>query len=173
VSQVIFRDPTVSAGPTLTGTGNGTVTIDRLTHFTIAQDYTLTCIAKAPDTLFAVTGSLDGPVGIAVVGTQFYDEDLKIFFTIQQGSTAFEIGDIFEFSVINGTDLHQDNIDTYDELPQKNFGVGLKGAARGDHNLRYLDEAVAAYRYIQDLKYTAAVEGPSSVQVQYLTLFPP
>lgn len=172
MSQVIFRDPIVTAGPTSTGVGNGTVTIDRLTHFTVAQDYTLTCIAKTPDTLFAVTGSLDGPVGIAVVGTQFYDEDLKVFFTIQQGATPFEIGDIFEFTVDNGTDLHQDNIDTYDELPQKNFGVGLKGVARGDHNLRYLSTLINAYRYQQDLKFTAAVAGPSSVQVQYLNPVP-
>lgn len=174
MSQVIFRDPIVSAGPTSTGVGNGTVTIDRLTHFTVAQDYTLTCIAKSPDTLFAVTGSLDGPVGIAVVGTQFYDEDLKVFFTIQQGATPFEIGDIFEFSVINGTDLHQDNIDDYDELPQKNFGLGTKGTAQGDHNLRYLNTAIEAYRYIQDLRFQAVTAGSAgnSVQIQYFAPVP-
>jgi hypothetical protein len=174
MSQPIFKDPIVTAGPTLTGVGNGTVTIDRLTHFTIEQDYTLTCIAKTPDTLFAVTGSLDGPVGIAVVGSQFYDEDLKVFFTIQQGATPFEIGDIFEFSVTNGTDLHQDNIDDYDELPQKNFGEGTKGTMEGDHNLRYLDSDVAAYRYVQDLKYTSVAAGNAgnSIQIEYLAPVP-
>ncbi len=169
MSQTLFRDPIVSAGPTQTGVGNGTITIDRLTHFTVAQSYTLTCIAKSPDTLFAVTGSLDGPVGIANVGTQFYDEDLKVFFTIQQGATPFEIGDIFQFSVINGTDLNQDNIDDYDELPQKNFGVGVKGSATGDHNLRYLSANVPAYKYIRDLKYEAVISGSAgnSIQIQY------
>lgn len=176
MSQAIFKDPIVSVAPALAGgaVGNGTVTIDRLTHFTVAQTYTLTCIAKSPDTLFSVNGSLDGPVGIAIVGTQFYDLDLKIFLTLQQGSTAFEIGDTITFSVINGTDLDQDNIDEYDELPQKNFGTGVKGTEAGDHNLRYLSASLPAYRYIQDLYFQAVTAGAAgnSITIEYLDPVP-
>src|SRR4051812_32982534 len=136
MSQPLFRDPIVSSGPTRTGTGNGTLAVDKLTHFTVAQTYTVICIAKSPSTVFSVVGSLDGPVGLATAGIQFFDNDLKVFFTIAQGATAFEVGDQFVFAVINGTDLDQDNIDDYDELPQKNFGTGVKGTSSGDHNLR-------------------------------------
>lgn len=176
MSQQIFRDPIVSVAPALSvgSVGNGTVAINRLTHFTIAQQYTLTCIAKSPDTLFSVNGSLDGPVGIAIVGTQFFDQDLKVFLTITQGSTAFEIGDTITFSVINGTDLDQDNIDEYDELPQKNFGAGVKGTEAGDHSIRYLSTAIEAYRYIQDLLYTAIAVGSTgnSITVEYRVSVP-
>jgi hypothetical protein len=169
MAQPLLKDPIVSAGPTLTGVGNGTLAVDKLTHFTTAQSYTLTCIAKSPDTLFSVVGSLDGPIGIATVGIQFFDDDLKIFLTIQQGPTPFEVGDIFELTVVNGTDLHQDNIDDYDELSQKNFGLGVKGTLSGDHNVRYSDNNVSATLSFRDLKFTAAVPGAAGnlVQVQY------
>lgn len=175
MAQLFFLDPIVSVNPLTVGVGNGTLTVDKLTHFTITQTYTLTCIAKAPDTLFAVTGSLDGPVGIAVVATQFFDQDLKVFLTITQGATPFEIGDVITFSVINGTDLNQDNIDDYDEYPQKNFGLGTKGTGTGDHNLRFDDTALSAYRYIQDLKFEAVTAGSAgnNIQVQYLDPVPP
>lgn len=171
MSQPLFKDPIVSSAPALTGTGNGTLTVDRLTHFTVAQDYTATCIQKTPDTLLSIVGSLDGTIGIATVGTQFFDEDLKVFLTIQQGSTVFEVGDQFEFSVENGTDLNQANIDDYDELPQKNFGEGTLGVLKGDHNLRYSNTALAAYRYIQDLKYTAVTAGSAgnAITIEYTT----
>lgn len=174
MSQQRFKDPIVSAGPTLTGIGNGTLTVDRLTHFTTAQDYTFTCIAKSPDTLFSVVADLDGPIGIVKVGTQFFDEDLKIFLTIQQGATPFEVGDVFELSVINGTDLNQDNIDDYDEEPQKNFGQGVKGTMSGDHNIRFSDDDVNALLFLSDLKYTAAVAGEdgNDVQIEYLAPIP-
>jgi hypothetical protein len=174
MSQIVFKNPIVSAGPTLTGIGNGTLSVDRLTHFTIAQDYTLTCIVKSPDTLFSVVGSLDGSVGIATVGTQFFDEELKIFLTIQQGATVFEVGDQFTLTVENGTDLNQENIDDYDELPQKNFGAGTLGLAQGDHNLRYSNTALAAYRHIQELRFLADATGVggNAITVQFLQYAP-
>lgn len=170
MSQLIFTDPIVSAAPNRTGVGTGTVSIDRLTHFTVTQTYTLTCIAKSPDTLFSVAGSLDGNVGLAIVGTQFFDTDLKVFFTIQQGPIAFEVGDQFTFTVSNGTDLNQDNIDEYDESPQKNFGPGLRGTVRGDANIRYSDDDRQASRFIQGLKYVAqaAGVGGEAISIQYL-----
>lgn len=170
MSQIIFQDPIVSSGPTGTGTGNGTCTVDRLTHFTIAQTYTLTCIAKSPDTVFNVVGSLDGSVGVAIVGTQFFDEELKVFLTLAQGSTVFEVGDQFVFTTVNGTDLNQANIDSYDELAQKNFGVGVFGTAAGDHNIRYSNTSLAAFLYLQDLKFTAvtAGSGGNSITMQFL-----
>jgi hypothetical protein len=174
LAQPLFKDPIVSAGPTLTGVGDGTLAVDKLTHFTTAQTYTLTCIAKSPDTLFSVVGSLDGPVGIATVGSQFFDDDLKIFLTIQQGPTPFEVGDIFTVTVVNGTDLHQDNIDDYDEQPQKNFGLGVKGTLSGDHNLRFSEDDIAASLLLAGLKYVAVTPGEAGndLQIQYLDYLP-
>ncbi len=106
-----------------------------------------------------MAGSLDGAVGIATVGSSFYDEDLKVFLTIQQGSTVFEIGDQFTFEVDNGTDLNQENIDEYDELPQKNFGAGALGTYAGDHNLRYSDSDLYAYLLLQGLRLLAKTAG--------------
>lgn len=159
MSQPIFKNPIVSAGPTRTGTGSGTLTVDKLTHFTISQDYTATCIATSPDTVFSITGSLDGAIGIATVATQFFDNDLKVFLTIQQGSTPFIVGDQFVVSVTQGTDVTQENIDSYDELPQKNFGLGVKGFSRGDNNIRYSDNAIAADLFLQSLKLVAVTAG--------------
>lgn len=174
MSQPLFKDPIVSTPIVSTGVGNGSVSVDKLTHFTTAQTYTLTCIAKSPDTIFSVIGSLDGPVGLVTVGQQFFDEDLKIFLTITQGSTVFEVGDNFVFSVINGTDLNQDNIDDYDEIPQKNFGTGVKGTTSGDHNIRFSDDDIAAYLFFQDLKFTAVAAGPggNDIQIQYMDPVP-
>lgn len=170
MAQPLLKDPIVSSGPSLVGTGNGTLAIDRLTHFTTAQTYTLTCIGTSPNTVFSVVGSLDGPVGIATVGSQFFDDDLKIFLTIQQGATPFVVGDTFTVTVVNGTDLNQDNIDNYDELTQKNFGLGTKGSLSGDQNIRYSDAAVAASRTVGDLRYTADTAGPAgnNITLQYL-----
>lgn len=169
MAQPNFKDPIVSAGPTLTGTGDGTLSVDKLTHFTVAQTYTLTCIAVSPDTLFSVVGSVDGPVGIATAGTQFFDDDLKIFLTITQGPTPFIVGDFFTVSVINGTDLNQDNIDDYDEQPQKNFGTGVKGTLSGDHSIRYSDDNAFASLAIGELLFTAVADGEdgNDVQVEY------
>jgi hypothetical protein len=171
MAQRRFFDPVVSVAPNLVGTGNGTLSVDRLTHFTTAQTYTCTCISKSPDTIFSIVGSLDGAVGLAIVGQQFYDEDLKVFLTITQGSTPFEVGDVFTFSVINGTDLNQDNIDDYDEEPQKNFGTGTKGSMSGDDNIRFSETALPALLTLGDLRFTAVVPGAAgnNLQVQYLS----
>lgn len=166
MAQPLLKDPIVSAGPIRTGAGTGTLTVDKLTHFTTAQDYTLTCISTAPDSLFSVVGSLDGPVGIAKVGTQFFDDDLKIFLTIQQGPTLFIVGDKFDLTVENGSDLNQDNIDSYDELTQKNFGEGTKGSLSGDHNLRFSDTDINARLLIADLLFVATTAGDAGNDVQ-------
>lgn len=172
MSQRKFKDPIVSSGPTLVGVGNGTLNVQRLTHFTTAQTYTLTCIAKSPDTIFSVVGSLDGPVGLATVGSQFFDADLKIFLTITQGSTPFEVGDAFTVGVVNGTDLNQDNIDDYDEEPQKNFGIGNKGAMSGDHNVRFTDANQPAHATVQGVKLETVLAGASLLTFQLLDTLP-
>lgn len=171
MSQSTFSDPNVSVAVALTGTGNGTLTVDRLTHFSIAQAYTVTCIATSPDVLFSVVGSLDGAIGIATAGTQFFDDELKIFFTIANGGTAFIVGDYFTFTVAAGTDLNQTNIDAYDELPQKNFGAGTSGSSAGDHNVRYSNTSLASSLFLQDLKFTAvtAGSGGDAITVAYTT----
>lgn len=172
MSQNIFLDPFVSSAPALTpgAQGNGTLTVDKLSHFTVTQDYTAVCTAIDPFTVFTIVGSLDGPVGSAVVGTQFVDEDRKIFLTIEQGPNLFEIGDTFEFSVENGTDLTQENLDTYDELPQKNFGAGVVGENKGDHNIRFQNLALLADREIQDLTFTSKLAGAdgNGISIEYI-----
>jgi len=157
MSQDIFKNPYVSSSPVLTGPsiGNGTLTIDRLTHFTINQNYSAICTAIAPFTVFKIIGDLDGSVGVAVVGVAFNDQDLKLFATINQGPTLFEIGDTFEFSVAQGSDLTRENLDNYDELPQKNFGAGTTGSNSGDHNLRFTLNSIDASLSIGDLNFTS------------------
>jgi hypothetical protein len=162
VSQNIFKNASVNATPTLNvgAVGNGTLTIDRLSHFTITQSYSAICTAISPFAVFNIIGSLDGAVGVAVVGTQFTDPDNKIFITIQQGPSLFQIGDTFAFSVIQGTDLNQANLDAYDELPQKNFGSGQVGYNKGDHNVRFNTNPVSASKIIGDLEFAAVTPGP-------------
>lgn len=174
MSQIILKDPFVSAAPVRTGTGNGTVTVDLLTHFTLTQTYTLTCVSKSPDTVFSVVGSLDGPIGLATVGTQFFDDDLKIFLTLQQGSIVFEVGDQFVFTVHQGTDVSQGNIDTYDELPQKNFGAGTRGFEAGDNSLRFKGTLLKSYKYLYDLLFKAVTGGVAgnSITIEYADFVP-
>lgn len=162
MSQNIFRNPIVTSQPTLTpeSTGDGTLTVNRLTHFTVAQKYTVICTETDPMTVFKVISELDGPVGVALVSEEFSDQDLKIFFQIEQGPTAFIIGDTFELEVGNGTDLNQENLDTYDEQPQKNFGQGIVGQNRGDHNLRYNEvTGLVAKRRFGDLVLESKLAG--------------
>ena len=172
MSQSIFKNPYVLTPATLTGSsvGNGTLTIDKLTHFTINQQYTAVCTSTSPFTVFNIVGLLDGAVGVAVVGTQFHDEDLKLFLTIQQGPTLFAQGDTFNFEVAQGTDVTQQNIDAYDELPQKNFGPGPVGQNAGDHNIRLGLTPKAASKIIGDLTFNALLMGPSGndISIEYV-----
>ena len=172
MAQNIFRNPIIVSLPTLTieSVGNGTLTIDKLTHFTINQSYTVICTATQPFTVFKVIGALDGAIGTAIVGQQFYDQDLKVFFTINQGPVLFEIGDTFEYEVDSGTDINRENINLYDELPQKNFGLGISGSLSGDNNIRYSETGLPASRTIQDLNFTAKDSGPegNNISLQYL-----
>jgi hypothetical protein len=172
MSQPIFKNPYVLSPPVITGSsiGDGTLTIDRVTHFTINQKYTAICSAISPFTVFNIVGEFDGVVGVAVVGTQFKDEDLKIFLTIQQGPTLFQIGDTFEFEVAQGTDLNQQNLDLYDELPQKNFGLGQVGLLKGDNNIRFSSNPSKAFRAIQDLLFESKIFGPegNEVSIEYI-----
>lgn len=172
MSQNIFLDPTILSPPTLTpgSIGTGTLTIDKLSHYTINQSYTAVCTATDPFTVFDIIGDQDGPIGVAIVGTQFIDQDKKVFLTINQGPILFEVGDTFEFSVQQGTDVTQTNIDTYDELPQKNFGSGIIGQNAGDHNVRFNESAQLALREIQNLRFTSKVAGSdgNSISIEYL-----
>ncbi len=176
MSQNIFTDPFVSSPPVLTGgsVGNGTLTVDKLTHFTIDQDYTVVCTAVDPFTVFTIVGDKDGAIGVAVVGTPFIGQDLKIFLTIQQGPTLFDVGDTFNFSVTQGTDLNQSNIDSYDELPQKNFGPGVIATNAGNHNVRFSETAQLAFKNIQDLKFESKIAGAlgNAISIEYIQFTP-
>ncbi len=130
--QPVFFDPiVVSNVADLSNVGDGILTVTQLTHFTISQVYTVTCIQLVPNPTFAVVGSLDGSVGLATQGVSFVDQDIKFRFIITGGATPFAIGDKFTVTVQQGTDLNEANINTYDELPQKNFSED------NDDNLRY------------------------------------
>lgn len=173
MSQPVFKNPFVSAAPVLAGVGNGTLTVDRLTHFTITQTYTAICTAIAPFTVFKIIGSLDGPVAVAQVGVQCSDPDLKFFLTINQGPTLFAIGDTFTFTVTQGVDLNQENIDTYDALPQKNFSAGLPntvGQLAGDDNLRFRAIGMLAAAQIQNLKLVSKLldELGNDISIEYI-----
>lgn len=144
MAQPVFSDPQVISVVADPGnTGNGVLTITKLTHFTLTQEYVVTAIQSTPNPVFSVVGSIDGPVGLATENVEFKDEDLKIFFLITPGATGFEIGDFFTINVEQGTDLNQANIDTYDELPQKNFSDD------NDDNLRY-DDVEKTYSFNVD-----------------------
>lgn len=172
MSQALFKNPYVFSAPVLTGSsiGNGTLTIDKLTHFTVNQKYIVVCTATNPFTVFNVVGEFDGAVGVAVVGTPFYDIDLKVFLTIQQGPTLFAVGDTFNFEVKQGTDVNQQNLDAYDELPQKNFGTGVTGENKGDNNIRFSGIPVAAKKTIGDLLFQAINDGSegNQISIEYL-----
>lgn len=169
MSQAIFKNPYVSVLPGLAGVGNGTLTIDRLTHYTVGQQYQAICTGIAPFTVFNIVGSLDGPVGVAVVATQFSDPDLKVFLTINQGPVPFEVGDTFTFTVAAGTDVTEENFNTYDENPQKNFGPGVLGQHKGDENIRLTPGAMLAHILLQDIIYTSQLAGEQgdSVYIEY------
>jgi hypothetical protein len=172
MSQALFKNPYVVSPAALQGgaVGNGTLTVDKLTHFTIDQTYTVICTAIAPFTVFKVVGDVDGSVGVAQVGQQYVEQDHKVFFTIQQGSTLFEIGDTFEFEVAQGTDLNQENLDDYDHLPQKNFSEGNPGFNSGDDNLRFATAALLSRLRIQDLLFESVGTGEdgNDISVQYV-----
>ena len=172
MSQNIFFNASIKVAPTLSpdSIGNGTLTVNRLSHFTISQSYTVVCTAIDPFTVFNVVGSLDGAVGVAVVGQEFHDEDMKVFLTIQQGPTLFEIGDMFTFEVQQGTDVNQQNLDLFDELPQKNFGPGIVGSLKGDHNIRFNSSLNPASLVLQDLQFTSIVPGPigNLISIKYI-----
>lgn len=161
MSQNIFVNPYILNPPTLEAgsVGDGTLVVSKLTHFTIAQEYTIICTAVDPFTVFKVIGSLDGSVGVATVGEEFYDEDRKIFLTIQQGPTTFAIGDAFTLEVANGTDLNEENINLYDEKSQKNFGPGVIGEDAGDKNVRYTEDVTDAWIKLGDLKFDSVLSG--------------
>lgn len=161
MSQNLFVNASVKVAPALVGgsVGNGTLTIDKLTHFTINQVYSAVCTGIDPFTVFNIVGDKDGPVGVAIVGQQFVDSDIKIFLTINQGPNLFEVGDTFNFEVEQGTDLTQENLDAYDELPQKNFGTGIIGENKGNHNIRFFQNSQLASKTIQSLKFESKVAG--------------
>ena len=134
MSQTIFVDPSVVSNvPGAGNSGNGVVTLTLLSHFTVSQTYTITCIQTTPTAIFSVVGSLDGSVGLATQGLEFIDQDKKIGLIVTAGGVPFSIGDTFTVEVEQGTDVTQANLDLYDELPQKNFSAG------NDDSLRYSD----------------------------------
>lgn len=170
MSQSVLKNPFVSSDPILTGTGTGTLVVSRLTHFSTTTAYRATCISASPCT-FAITPDGESPIGVAVAGVEFFDPDLKIFLTIEQGLTPFIVGDYFDFEITAGTDLSQENLDSFEELPQKNFGAGVEGTLAGDHNLRFSNTSLYASLFLQDLKFTALTAGSTgdSLTIAYTT----
>lgn len=100
----IHGDPSIgltaaSAGsPSFTGTGNGTMgSVSVFSGVSVTETITATCIHAASNAgLFAVSGSLSGPLGNATVGVAFVAQSPQVIaFTIADGSTDFIVGDQF------------------------------------------------------------------------------
>lgn len=87
--------PASAASPVFTGTGNGTMTgVTVFSGFTQTETITAVCVtAVANGGVFAVSGSLSGPHGLATVGVGFAVNEIA--FTINDGTTDFIVGDQF------------------------------------------------------------------------------
>lgn len=86
--------------------GDGTVTgVAAFTGFTKTETITMTCVtAVANGGVFAVSGSISGPLGLATVGVGFVapvDEQV-IAFTINDGAVDFAVGDTFTIATTAG-----------------------------------------------------------------------
>lgn len=81
-------------GLSFTGTGNGTLTAYSGGPDSVAETFTITCTAIAPDSgTFEVVGSVSGNIGNATIGTPF--SSTKINFTINDGTVDFALNDVF------------------------------------------------------------------------------
>lgn len=88
--------------PTVVGTGNGTMT--GLTAGPAVQEgaYVLTCITEAANGgVFSVTAPDGTALPNATVGTPYVSDHLS--FTLNDGSTDFDAGDVFTVTVAAGT----------------------------------------------------------------------
>lgn len=92
---------------TQTGTGNGTLTLGGTYPSagtfpaTITETWTLTCTATATNGgTFSVVGSVSGAQANATVGTPY--ANTFVAFTINDGSTDFQLGDTFSFTTTVG-----------------------------------------------------------------------
>lgn len=101
---MIHGDPSIgvveasAATASYTGTGNGVISGLAAGSEAITETVTAECIAEASDAgIFEVSGSVSGPLGNAVVGVGFSSS--RVGFTINDGSTDFDVGDTFTISV--------------------------------------------------------------------------
>lgn len=89
------------AAPTVSGTGNGTMSIVRHDLSAKRGVYTITCnTAAANGGVFTVADPDGTDLGDATVGTEFVGGGVR--FTISDGSTDFIVGDVFTFTVAAG-----------------------------------------------------------------------
>lgn len=97
----IHGDPTIglvsasAAAPVFTGTGNGTLTgVSVYNGYTKTETITVKNVgAVVNGGNFSVTGSLSGPLGVAIVGVTFVSNEIS--FTINDGTTDFVLNDQF------------------------------------------------------------------------------
>lgn len=88
--------------PVYTGTGNGSLSAIETYPATITENWTVECIAAAPDGgAFSVVGSVSGALSDAVVGTPYVSAHLN--FTISDSSIDFIVGDKFTFTTTRGS----------------------------------------------------------------------
>lgn len=87
-----------ATAPTVSGTGNGTMSVPVINQgtSTVAETWTITATSA---TNFTVVGSVSGAKAAATVGTP-YDNGL-ISFTITAGGTAFVASDVFSVPVLS------------------------------------------------------------------------
>lgn len=87
--------------PTVTGTGNGTMTVVKPGKLAQVGDYTVTCTAAATDGgTFSVTAPDGTVLPSATVGTAYSSEHLD--FLINDGSTDFAVDDVFTVAITEG-----------------------------------------------------------------------
>ncbi len=99
----------IASTPYYNGVGNGSISSITVNQTTAkAEEWTLTATSN---TQFTVVGSVSGTQSPATAGTAYNNG--MISFTITQGTTLFNVGDQFTFSVSSSTTLTQINDPNY------------------------------------------------------------
>lgn len=116
---------------TYTGTGNGQVTAIEAIPASVTENWTITCTAiDTNGGTFSVTGSVSGAKPDATVGVAYNNSIIK--FTINDGSTDFQLGDQFVIPVTQSDAtaageaweiLRYDTVSTDRQLIMKGFGL--------------------------------------------------
>lgn len=151
--------------PGYTGTGTGTITGVDTSPATVTETWTITCTAAAVEGgTFSVVGSVSGAKADATVGVP-YDNGL-IAFTINDGATDFQIGDVFTIATTIGDMPSGDRwtvlrYKTDDPASHELIlqGVGLSGTEEIFIGIRTYENVSADYYNLAVAVFTGYVAG--------------